>query len=98
MNLVAMAVLVVMLGISAWAWRKAPAREAADQFTGIWRVNPWGRQFYFDFFGLQIMLVLWMLADAMARGTWVWFAVCTVTMPVFGAMSAALYWLVAGGG
>ena len=96
MNLVAIVVLIAMLAISTWAWRLAPTKRAADQLVGIWRVNPWGKQFYCDFFGLQIMLSLWMLTDAMSRGTWLLFAVCTLAMPMFGAMPAAVYWLVRG--
>jgi len=93
MTAVAVGVLIVMIAISAWAWRQAPAKTAAEQFLGIWRVTPWGKQFYFDFFGLQIVLVLWMLTDAMTRGTYLLFALCTLAMPIVGAMSAALYWL-----
>jgi hypothetical protein len=96
MKLIALTVLIVMLIISAWAWRVAPAKKAADQLVEIWRVNPWGKQFYFDFFGLEIMLALWMLADAMSCGAWLLFAACTLAMPIFGAMPAALYWLVRG--
>lgn len=96
MNLVAAVVLIVMLIVSTWAWRLAPAKGAADQLVGIWRVNPWGKQFYLDFFGLEIMLALWMLADAASRGTWGLAAACALAMPIFGAMPAALYWLVRG--
>jgi hypothetical protein len=93
MDLVAAAVLVIVAGVSIWSWRLAPAKEAADQFIGIWRVRPWGKQFYADFFGLLIMLALWMLADAANRGSWLLAVLCVAAMPVFGAMSAAVYWL-----
>jgi len=96
MNAIAALVFVVMLAISIWAWRLAPTKRAADQFVGIWRVHPWGKQFYFDFFGLQIMLALWMLADAASRGSWFLAGVCIVAMPIFGAMPAALYFLLRG--
>jgi len=31
----------------------------------------WGKQLYSDFFGLSVVLALWMLSDAQARGEWV---------------------------
>jgi len=92
MKAVALGVLVVLVFVSVWAWRLVPAQKAADQFREIWRM-PWGRQLLLDFFGLEIVLALWMFADAAARGTWVAAVVCIVAMPVFGSMSAALYWL-----
>lgn len=92
MKAVALGVLVVLVFVSVWAWQLAPARKAADQFREIWRL-PWGKQLLLDFFGLEIVLVLWMFVDAAARGTWVAAIACIVAMPVFGSMSAALYWL-----
>ena len=96
MNAIALSVFVAVLAVSIWAWRVAPGRQAADQFVGIWRARPWGKQFYFDFFGLEIMLALWMLADAASHGAWFLAAGCVLVMPIFGAMSAALYWLLRG--
>ena len=93
MNTIAAVVLVVLLAISLWAWRLAPSRQAAEQFIHIWRAHPWGKQFYLDFFGLQVMLALWMLADAGSRDALRLALACIATMPIFGAMSAALYWL-----
>jgi len=93
MTFVALAVAVAWLLVSGWAWRVAPAGQAADQFIGIWRL-PWGKQFYVDFFGLNAVVALWMLTDAAARGTWALAIACAVALPVFGAFSAALYWLV----
>jgi hypothetical protein len=92
MKAVALGVLVVLVSVSVWAWRLVPAKKAADQFREIWQM-PWGRQLLLDFFGLEIVLALWMVADAAARGTWVAAVACIVAMPVFGSMSAALYWL-----
>jgi hypothetical protein len=92
---VAALVVLAWLGVSAWAWRRAPGRQMADQFVGVWRL-PWGRQFYVDFFGLQIVLALWMLSEAATRGTWILGIACVAAMPVFGALPAALYWLVSG--
>jgi hypothetical protein len=96
MKLIAVAVFLVMLSVSAWAWRLAPGRRAADQFVDIWRQRPWGKQFFLDFFGLEVMLALWMVADAASRGAWVLAGLCIAAMPIFGAMSAALYWLLRG--
>jgi hypothetical protein len=92
MNAVAAVVLVLMIAVSLWAWRLRPGRQAAEQFIDIWRL-PWGRQLTLDFLGLEVILALWMLSDAMAQGTWLSAILCTATMPVFGSMSAAAYWL-----
>ncbi len=93
MTFAALTVIAAWFFVSAWAWRRAPGRQAADQFRQIWQV-PWGKQFYVDFFGLQVVLALWMLTDAAARGTLPLGIACVVTMPIFGALSAAVYWLV----
>jgi hypothetical protein len=89
----AVVVFVVMLAVSAWAWRVAPTRAMAEQFKGIWQMA-WGRQLMLDFFGLEVILALWMLADARVTGSWIAALACIVAMPVFGSMSAALYWLI----
>jgi hypothetical protein len=39
------------------------------------------------------VLALWMLTDAGSHGTWARAIACIVAMPIFGSMSAALYWL-----
>jgi hypothetical protein len=91
---IAVFVLLGMATVSAWSWRAAPLRAMADQFKGIWGVTPWGKQLMLDFFGLEAILALWMIADAEARGSWLVAIACVVTMPLFGAMSAALYWLI----
>lgn len=92
MNFVAMLVLVTLVSVSAWAWRLVPGRKAADQFKDIWN-RPWGKQLMLDFFGLEIILALWMIRDAASGGTWVSAIVCIVAMPMFGSMAAAAYWL-----
>lgn len=92
MKLVALVVLVAVLAVSAWAWRHHPGRAAADEFASIW-TRPWGKQLILDFFGLEAVLALWMLSDAATRGTWAPAIACIAAMPVFGSMSAALYWL-----
>ena len=48
-----------------------------------------------DFVGLEVVLVLWMATHAYEAGSWLVFGLCVATMPLFGAMSAAAYWLVA---
>jgi hypothetical protein len=95
MQLVALTVIAVWFPVTLWAWSRAPGRQAAEQFTAIWQ-PPWGKQFYVDFFGLEIVLALWMLADASARGSWALAIACIVAMPVGGALPAALYWLLKG--
>lgn len=93
MNAVAVVVLVAMLAVSVWSWVAAPARAMADQFKVIWDVTPWGKQLMLDFFGLEAILALWMITDAHGTGSWVAAIACIVTMPLFGSMSAAAYWL-----
>jgi len=93
MDVLAVVVLGGVVAVSLWCWRLAPGTQAADQFVSIWRTHPWGKQFYVDFFGLQVVLALWMLADAATRGAFALAISCIIAMPIFGAMSAALYWL-----
>ena len=59
------------------------------------RTSPWGKQLLLDFCGLEVVLVLWMATHAYEAGSWLVFGLCVATMPLFGAMSAAAYWLVA---
>jgi hypothetical protein len=92
MNVLALLVVAAWIGISLWAWRRAPRRQMPEQFLRIWEL-PWGKQFYVDFFGLEIVLALWMLTDASAHGTWILSLACIAAMPIFGALPAALYWL-----
>jgi len=92
MTVVAVAVLITLVAVSAWAWRQAPGRKAASEFSEIWKA-PWGKQLMLDFFGLEAILALWMLTDAHGRGTWVSAIACIAAMPVFGSMAAAFYWL-----
>jgi hypothetical protein len=92
MNAVAAVVLIVMIAVSIWAWRLRPGSQAAAQFVDIWRL-PWGKQLTLDFLGLEVILALWMFGDAMSSGSWLAAVACTVSMPIFGSMSAAAYWL-----
>jgi hypothetical protein len=89
---VAAVVVLVVAAVSVWAWSQAPGRQAADQLSEIWRL-PWGKQLYFDFFGLNLVLALWMLTDGLAYGRSLLAMACVITLPVFGAMSAGTYWL-----
>jgi len=92
MNIAAICVLVIVALISAWALRQRP--NALADFASIWQ-RPWGKQVFLDFYGLEIMLILWMASHAQANGDWLVFGLCAATMPILGAMSAAAYWLVA---
>jgi hypothetical protein len=95
LSIVALLVVTAWLVATAWAWLRAPGKQALDQLGGIWQI-PWGRQVFVDFAGLEVVLALWMLSDAAAQGTMVRAVVCLVAMPVFGAMPAAVYWLLRG--
>lgn len=63
----------------------------------VWSFSPWGKQFMIDFWGLEIMLALWMVSHALAQGSLGLAIGCIVLMPIFGAMPAAAYWLFAVG-
>ena len=95
MDFVALVVLVVVAALSIWAWRQRPAAQFVEDFTTIWEASPWGKQLLVDFSGLAIVLVLWMTTHAYETGNWLIFSICVATMPLFGAMSAAVYWLLA---
>jgi hypothetical protein len=92
MDIAALIVLLVVVLVSVWALRKRP--DAIGDIVAIWK-RPWGKQIFVDFYGLEIVLVLWMASHAQDNGTWLAFGVSVVTMPFFGAMSAAAYWLFA---
>ena len=94
MAFIAALVLVVMLPLSIWAWRLKPGRAAQAEFVAIWKIGPWGKQVIADFYALELVLALWMLSHAAAHQAWAVAIPCIVAMPVFGAMPAALYWLV----
>jgi len=93
MEVAAIVVVAAWLAVTAWAWRRAPGKQAADQFAEIWRL-PWGKQFFVDFFGLEIVLALWMLSHAATtEGSLATAILCIATMPLLGALAPALYWL-----
>jgi hypothetical protein len=97
MTAIALAVLVAVAAVSVWALRVRPGRLAGEDFVHVWSFSPWGKQFMLDFWGLEVMLALWMVSHATAHDSLLQAVVCIVLMPVFGAMSAAAYWLLAGG-
>lgn len=92
MNIVAIAVLLVVALISVWALRTRP--DVISDMASIWE-RPWGKQIFVDFYGLEIVLVLWMAANAHETGSWLAFGLCVATMPFLGSMSAAAYWILA---
>ena len=97
MHLVGLAVLIVVAAVSVWALVRRPGGLAGDDFVHVWTFSPWGKQFLLDFAGLEILLGLWMISHATAHGSLALATLCLVTMPVLGAMPAALYWLLAVG-
>lgn len=94
-SFVAISVSLTVGGLLVWAWWKRPAGHFREDTYAIWAGSPWGKQIVVDAFGLEIILLLWMAAHAADTGSWLAFAVCAVTMPLFGAMSAGAYWLIA---
>ena len=95
MALFAVLVLLIMVPLTIWAWRRKPGRAAQAEFQSMWRLGPWGKQVITDFYALELMLALWILSHASAHDTWTLAIACILAMPVFGAMPAALYWLLA---
>ncbi len=95
MNIAALVVLLGVAALSIWAWRRRPAADFIDDFASIWEASPWGKQLLADFYGLEVILVLWMTTHAYETGDWLVYGICVATMPMFGAMSAATYWLLA---
>ena len=95
--IVAVVVFVGIALLTIWAWRERPGAYFVSDFIALWKSGPWGKQFFLDFYGLEVVLILWMLVDAYEAGNWLAFGVCVATMPFFGVMSAATYWLIAFG-
>ena len=95
MDVAALVVFLAVAVLSIWAWRQRPATHVVTVFGSIWQSGPWGKQLLVDFYGLEVVLVLWMATHAYEAGSWLIFGVCVATMPLFGAMSAAAYWLLA---
>ena len=97
MNIAALVVLLGVAVLSIWAWRQRPAAQLVGDFGSIWQASPWGKQLLVDFYGLEVILILWMTTHAYESGGWLVFGICVATMPLFGTMSAAAYWLLAVG-
>ena len=85
-------VLVVVASVTVWAIRRSP--NFLREFQIAWGL-PWGKQVVIDFYGLEIVLALFMVTHATASGTWLPLVACLALMPVFGSMAAAAYWLFA---
>jgi len=95
-EIVAIAVVLVYLAISTWALRARPGNLAAEDFLHVWRFSPWGKQFMVDFYCLEVVVGLWMVSHAMANDTLLLAVICLALMPILGALSPAVYFLVAG--
>ena len=93
MTAIALVVLISVVAVSVWAFWRRPGQLAGEDFVHVWSFSPWGKQFMVDFWGLEIMLALWMVSHAIAHDSLGLAAGCIVLMPVFGAMPAAAYWL-----
>jgi hypothetical protein len=91
----ALAVLVTVAAVSVWALRRRPGDLALQDFIHVWSFSPWGKQFMLDFMGLEVMLALWIVSHALTQDTLGVAIACIALMPVFGAMPAAAYWLLA---
>ena len=88
----AILVLVAVALATVWAIRESP--DALAEIGAMWR-RPWGKQIFVDFYGLEIVLLLWMIPHASETGSWLAFWLCAAAMPFLGAMAAAGYWLLA---
>ena len=95
MSAVAISVLLAVAAVSVWALRRRPGSLAGEDFVHVWSFSPWGKQFMLDFWGLEVMLALWMLRHAIEQDELGPAIACIALMPVFGAMPAAAYWLFA---
>lgn len=94
MTAAAAATLVCVLGITIWAIART-GPETLGELRRVWRTGPWPRQIVVDFYGLEIILALWMIQHAGVHATYWILVPCLATMPLLGASSAAAYWLLA---
>lgn len=92
-TVIASLVLLAVAAQTVLAWRAQPGDQGGREALRIWSSGPWAKQFFIDFYGLEIVLALWMTSHAMQHDTWLVLIPCLVTMPVLGAMPAALYWI-----
>lgn len=86
--------LVCVLGLSVWALART-GPQTLTELGDIWAAGPWPKQIVADFYGLEIILALWMIQHAGLHETYWILVPCLVTMPLLGASSAAAYWLLA---
>ena len=77
MNIAAIVVLLVVALVSVWALRQRP--DAIADIVSIWE-RPWGKQIFVDFYGLEIVLILWMTSHAQESGSWLAFGLCAATI------------------
>src|SRR5262245_2789240 len=96
MNAIAVLVLGSVAALSIWAMQRRPGRLALDDFLHVWRFSPWGKQFLVDFYGMEVVLALWMISHAVANDSLGLALACIALMPILGSMSAAAYWLLGG--
>ncbi len=64
------AAVVVLASVplaSAWVLRQSP--DPLSEIASMWRL-PWGKQIFLDFYGLEVVLLLWMLSHASDTGSW----------------------------
>ena len=90
---IAALVLLAVASTTIWALVRSPA-GFFDQFQSMWAM-PWGRQVVIDFYGLEVVLALFMITHAVGSGSWFVLVACLVLMPFLGASAAAAYWLFA---
>lgn len=86
-------VLLLVASTTLWALRRSPD-GFIELFQTMWS-RPWGKQVLIDFYGLEVVLALFMVTHATGSGTWFVLTVCLVLMPFLGASAAAAYWLLA---
>ncbi|MGI9590226.1 MAG: hypothetical protein ACR2P8_02570 [Myxococcota bacterium] len=94
MDWAAVLVLLSVGSTTVWALWRSPGAGFLEQFQAIWAM-PWGKQVVADFYGLEVVLALFMITHAMTSGTWLVLTVCLVLMPFLGASAAAAYWILA---
>ncbi len=94
MTATAAATLIFVLSLTVWAISRT-GPQTLTELGEIWRTGPWPKQIVGDFYGLEIILALWMIQHASLHET-LWILIpCLVTMPLLGASSAAAYWILA---
>ena len=93
MDWVAAGVLLAVASTTVWALvRDRTGIIELGQF--MWG-KPWGKQILLDFYGLEVVLALFMISHATGTEAWLVLIVCLSLMPFLGASAAAAYWLIA---